>query len=169
MKFQSFEEMQTHLGEEIAITDWLLITQERVTRFAEITGDPDWMHVDVERAATGPVGQTIAQGFLTLSLLTYFSHSVEFLPRNIAYAFNYGLDRVRWIVPVKVGAQIRARVVLSDLQQRGEGRHLLITTNTVEIHGERRPAMIARWLALLQVTDGRNPALPSAPKSMLSG
>lgn len=150
MTFASFEEMQQHIGQEIAVTDWLPITQERVTHFAQVTDDPDWMHIDEVRAAAGPVGQTIAQGFLTLSLLIYFSHQANYLPADIAHAFNYGLDRVRWITPVKVGASIRNRVVLSALQAREGGRYLITTTNTVEVAGETRPAMVARWLGLLQ-------------------
>jgi acyl dehydratase len=150
MTFASFEEMQGYVGQEIAVTDWLRITQERVTHFAEVTDDPDWMHIDQARAATGPVGQTIAQGFLTLSLLIHFSHQANYLPANIAHAFNYGLDRVRWITPVKVGARIRNRVVLSGLEPRGGDRYLLTTSNTIEVEDESRPAMVARWLGLLQ-------------------
>jgi acyl dehydratase len=157
MKFHTFEEMHNYIDVEIAVTEWLEITQDRVTRFADTTSDPDWMHIDVVRAATGPVGQTIAQGFLTLSLLTYFSHQSDYLPRDIAHAFNYGLDRVRWIAPVKVGARIRNHVVLSALEHRGEGRFLLTTDNTVEIEGEMRPAMVARWLGLLQRSDPGDP------------
>ncbi len=158
--FASFEEMQQHVGAEIAVTDWLTITQERVTRFAEVTDDPDWMHIDVARAAAGPVGQTIAQGFLTLSLLTYFSHQANYLPLNIAHAFNYGLDRVRWITPVKVGARIRNHVVLSALEPRSGDRYLLTTTNTIEVEGETRPAMVARWLGLLQGSSAASSAAP---------
>ena len=150
MNFTSFEQMQTYVGREIAVTDWLLITQDRVTRFADVTNDPDWMHVDEVRAAAGPVGQTIAQGFLTLSLLIYFSHQANYLPANIAHAFNYGLDRVRWITPVKVGARIRNRVVLTGLELREGDRYLLTTTNTIEVEDDPRPAMVARWLGLLQ-------------------
>ncbi len=150
MTFASFEEMQGYVGREIAVTDWILITQERVTHFAAVTDDPDWMHIDQVRAAAGPVGQTIAQGFLTLSLLTYFSHQANYLPADIAHAFNYGLDRVRWITPVKVGARIRNRVVLSALEPRSGNRYLLTTSNTIEVEGEARPAMVARWLGLLQ-------------------
>lgn len=150
MTFSTFAQMQQHIGQEIAVTDWLPITQERVTRFAAVTDDPDWMHIDEVRAAAGPVGQTIAQGFLTLSLLTYFGHQANYLPANVAHAFNYGLDRVRWIAPVKVGARIRNRVVLSGLESRAGNRYLLTTTNTIEVEGEARPAMVARWLGLLQ-------------------
>jgi acyl dehydratase len=154
MQFSSFEHLRAHVGQEIAITDWLLVTQDRVNQFAQVTSDPDWMHTDVERAKNGPVGQTIAQGFLTLSLLTYFTHQAAYLPKDVEYAFNYGLDRVRWVSPVKVGKRIRNRMLLKALTPKTHGRFLVTVTNTVEIEGEQRPAMVAQWLGLLQSANG---------------
>jgi acyl dehydratase len=138
-------------GEEIGVSDWLQITQAQVNAFAEVTMDPDWMHIDVERARHGPVGQTIGQGFLTLSLLLYFSHQMRYLPSDrIAHAFNYGLNRVRWLAPVPVGARIRNRALLIDALDRGEGDFLITTDNYVEIEGHDKPAMVAQWLGLVR-------------------
>jgi acyl dehydratase len=152
MQFQTIEQMAQHVGQEVALSDWLTITQDRITSFAHVTDDPDWMHIDVERARTGPVGTTIAQGFLTLSMLLYFSHQTRYRPPNIDYAFNYGLNRVRWLTPVRVGARIRNRTVLKALDPRGDGRYLVTTLNTVEIEGEQKPAMVAEWLGLIHVS-----------------
>lgn len=154
MQFNSFEELRAQVGREIAVSDWLLITQERVNQFAEVTNDPDWMHTDVERARQGPVGETIVQGFLTLSLLMYFTHQAAYLPKDVEYAFNYGLDRVRWLSPVRVGKRIRNRMSLQGITSKGEDRYLLNISNTVEIEGESRPAMVAEWLGLLQAAAG---------------
>jgi acyl dehydratase len=147
---QHIEELRPLIGEQIALSAWHPVTQAQVDQFAAATDDPDWMHVDIERARQGPVGETIAQGFLTLSLLLKFSHETRYLPPDIAYAFNYGLDRVRWITPVRVGTRIRNRTVLLDLTDRGSGSYLLKTLNTVEIEGVDKPAMIAEWLGLVK-------------------
>src|SRR4051794_17329238 len=111
MPFETFEQMAQHVGSEVAVSDWLTITQERVTAFAQVTDDPDWMHIDVDRARQGPLGTTIAQGFLTLSMLLFFSHQTRYRPEKIDYALNYGLNRVRWPTPVRVGARIRNRTL----------------------------------------------------------
>jgi len=155
MAFASFDELKAHVGQEISLSDWLVVTQERVNQFAEATIDPDWMHIDVERARQGPVGQTIVQGFLTLALLSYFTHQAAYLPKDVEYAFNYGLDRVRWVSPVKVGKRIRNRMTLKAVTSKGHRRYLLTILNTIEIEDEPRPAMIALWLGLVQASTGR--------------
>ena len=158
---QRIEDLQKLVGREIAVSDWICITQEQVDAFASATRDMDWMHVAPARARGGPVGQTIAQGFLTLALLTYFSHEGGFLPADVEYAFNYGIDRVRWMTPVKVGASIRNRTHLLDLQPREPDSWLIKTKNTVEIRGEDKPAMVAEWLGLLKLTG----SAPSSDRS----
>ena len=154
MQYRAFDELRARVGQELFTTDWFQITQERVNQFAAVTNDPDWMHTDVERAMAGPVGHTIAQGFLTLSLLTHFNHQAAYLPKDVEYAFNYGLDRVRWITPVPVGARIRNRMTLKAVTPRMHGRFLITIVNTVEIENEQRPAMVAQWLGLLQASTG---------------
>ena len=93
--FARLEDLHEFIGRELALSDWILITQEQVDAFASATRDLDWMHVDPARARSGPLGQTIAQGFLTLSLLTFFSHESRFIPDDVEYALNYDVDRVR--------------------------------------------------------------------------
>jgi acyl dehydratase len=151
----SLEELPRFVGREIALTEWSAISQQDVDAFAAVTRDPDWMHIDAERARNGPLGHTIVQGFFTLSLLTYFNQKAAYLPADIAYAFNYGLDRVRWMQPLKVGARVRNRTVLLEVQDRGSRRFIIRTRNTVEIEDSSTPAMVADWLCLLQ---GQDPA-----------
>lgn len=158
IRIPSVEQLIDFIGQEVALTDWRVITQQDVNDFARVTRDPDWMHVDEERARTGPLGHTIVQGFFTLSLLTSFSHETHFFPSDIAYAFNYGLDRVRWIQPLKVGARVRNRTVLAEVQNTGAHRYIVKTRNTVEIENIDTPAMVADWLALLQGVDPSRPA-----------
>jgi acyl dehydratase len=138
------------VGQELGVSDWLLIDQERINQFADCTGDHQWIHVDVERAKReSPFGSTIVHGYLTLSLLAAMQMELGIIPASVSQALNYGLDRVRFLAPVKVGARIRNRVVLVALEPQGKGRLLLKTQNTVEIEGETKPALIAETLALL--------------------
>ena len=142
------------VGQELGVSDWLTVDQERINEFADCTGDHQWIHVDVERAQReSPLGSTIAHGYLTLSLLAAMQMELGIVPEGVTQALNYGLDRVRFMAPVKAGARIRTRVVLMAVDPLGKGRQLLKTQNTVEIEGEIKPALIAETLALL-LTEG---------------
>ena len=145
----SFDTVREFVGHELGVSDWILVDQESIDKFAECTRDHQWIHVDVERARReSPYGTTIAHGFLTLSLLPRFQYAVGILPPDVSQAVNFGLDRVRFIAPVKAGSRIRDRVVLLTAEEKGEGRMLISTQNTVEIEGEEKPAMVAETLAL---------------------
>ena len=138
-----------HVGEEVALTDWLTITQEMVDGFAGATLDPDWMHVDVERSRReSPFGGTIVQGFLMSSLVIYFSEHGRILPTDAAYGLNYGIDRARYLTPVLTGSRVRDRIVLTDFHERGENRYLMKTHHTIEIEGEGKPGAVIDWLTL---------------------
>ena len=138
------------VGKELGISDWLTVDQERINEFADCTGDHQWIHVDVERAKReSPLGSTIAHGYLTLSLLAAMQMELGIVPEGVSQALNYGLDRVRFIAPVKAGARIRNRVVLLAAEPQDKGRFLLKFQNTVEIEDEKKPALIAETLALL--------------------
>lgn len=138
------------VGQELGLSGWLTIDQERINTFAGCTGDYQWIHVDVERARReSPVGSTIAHGYLTLSLLAPLSFELNLIPPGVSQALNYGLDRVRFLAPVKVGSRIRLRVVLLGVETQDKGRRLLKFQNTVEIEGETKPALIAETLVLL--------------------
>ena len=142
------DNMAAYVGRVIGITPWLTIDQERIDQFARVTGDFNPLHVDPAAAQAGPFGATIAHGFLTLSLLSHFSETAGLRPAGVAYALNYGFERVRFMAPVKVGSRIRNRVVLTNVSDKGAGRIMLRTQNTVEIDGGAKPALVADWLGL---------------------
>ena len=139
------------VGEELGISDWIALTQQHINQFADCTGDHQWIHVDVERARReSPFGSTVAHGYLTLSLLAPTVFEVIVKPAGISQVLNYGLDRVRFIAPVKAGSHVRNRIKLVAVENRGNGRVLLTTENTIEVEGERKPALIA--IALVMVS-----------------
>lgn len=156
-------EMRDRIGTTLGVSQWLKVEQSMIDDFAHATRDFDWLHINPTWAAgETPYGGTIAFGFWTLSMLTHFSHEVGMWPVDMEYALNYGLDRVRWIHPVKVGARIRMRCTLAELTGRDDQRVLIRTTNLIEIEGEARPAMSAVWLGLFvpRKSHRGNPLIP---------
>ena len=148
----TIERLWDFYGHEARVSEWLLVEQKTIDQFAEATRDPDWMHIDPERARRdGPFDGTIAFGFWTLSMLTFLSRSTMGgdYPPGVRYGFNYGLDRVRLMAPVPVGSRIRNHIRVVDIDDRGEGRFLVRTENTIEIEGEEKPAMVAIWLGMV--------------------
>ncbi|MCX7663771.1 putative enoyl-CoA hydratase 1 [Tepidimonas fonticaldi] len=143
--FESFDALEAAVGTEVAITDWLQITQERVDRFADATDDHQWIHVDAERAARGPFGAPIAHGFLTLSLLSkWLGESVHVA--GVRMSVNYGTNRVRFTAPVPVGSRVRARLQLQSLERIAPNGVHLCWHATVEIEGQSKPACVAEML-----------------------
>jgi acyl dehydratase len=137
-------------GQEIGVSPWVVVDQHRIDEFADCTGDRQWIHVDVERARReSPYGGTIAHGFLTLSLAAPLAMEAGVIPPDAAAALNYGLDKVRFIAPVKAGARVRNRVVVLSVDEKPGGRVLLSFQSTIEIEGEAKPALIAETLAML--------------------
>ena len=140
------------VGQELGVSDWVTVDQQRIDEFAACTGDTQWIHVDVERARReSPFGTTIAHGYLTLSLLPVMQHDVGTLPEGVTAALNYGADRLRFITPVKAGARVRDHITLVAVEDKGGGRLLLTSRHTVEIEGEEKPALTAVWLALIVI------------------
>ena len=137
-------ELQAHIGQQIALSEWVPITQERVSAFAEATGDRQFIHVDPEKAAQTPFGGCVAHGFLTLSLLAgeLSSAGGGLKLEGASMMVNYGLNRVRFVAPVRVGSRIRNRAVLQSVEE-GAGYVQLTLLNTVEIEGQDKPAMSA--------------------------
>ena len=147
-RFAGIEDAKTQQGQEIGISDWLLIDQDRVNGFAQITGDQQWIHVDVERARReSPFGGPIAHGYLTLSLLAKFAQECIGVD-GVKLAVNYGLNLVRFAAPVKVGSRVRARFILADVEDI-QGGAQLVWQATIEIEGGDKPAcvaeMVTRW------------------------
>jgi acyl dehydratase len=136
------------VGQELGVTDWVVIDQDRIDRFADCTEDHQWIHVDAERAKQSPYGTTVAHGFLCLSLLAPAQTSIV-VASDAGQVLNYGLDRVRFMAPVKVDSRIRTRVQLLSAEDKGPGRVLIKTKNTVEIEGEEKPALVAEMLVLM--------------------
>jgi acyl dehydratase len=151
LEFVPLEKLKKMIGQDNGVSDWILIDQERVNRFADATDDHQWIHVDVEQAKKGHFGGTIAHGFLTLSLTPLFSASGKYLPKGLKMAVNYGLNKVRFIAPVPVGSRIRSRMVISGVEEKEPGRILMTITHTIEIEGQDKPACIAEALAMFMV------------------
>ena len=139
------KDLHRWVGEEFAVTDWLEVTQKRIDLFAEATADHQWIHVDLQRAKQdSPFKNTIAHGFLTLSLLSHFIYEAMSI-KNAKMGINYGLDRVRFTSPVPAGAFVRARFVLRSVEDLEGG--VQATWNViVEMKGVEKPCLVAEWL-----------------------
>ncbi len=136
------------VGRDLGPSDWLEIDQGRIDRFAEVTFDHQFIHVDPELAAQTPFGTTIAHGFLTLSLITRMCAAFMLMPEGTVMGINYGLDKVRFLTPVKVGSRVRARATVRDVTERSPGQWLVKYEVVVEIEGEAKPALVAEWLGV---------------------
>ena len=145
-------DLKSYIGKDLGCSDWFEIDQDRIDRFADVTEDHQFIHVDAAKAKHGPFGATIAHGFLTLSLLTKLTEDCGLVPENTVMGVNYGCDKVRFVQPVRVNQRVRARVVPQSVLERAPGQFLIKSEITVEIDGEDKPALIAEWLALL-ITD----------------
>jgi acyl dehydratase len=142
------------VGRELGVSEWATVGQDRIDQFAACTGDRQWIHVDVERARRdSPFGGPIAHGYLTLSLVAAMVMEIGVVPPDAATALNYGLDKVRFIAPVKADARVRMRASLVSAEPQTAGRILIKLQCTLEIEGEAKPALIAEVLCMLV---GRN-------------
>ena len=144
--FQTLAEMQALVGQEVAVSDWITITQEQVNQFAEATGDHQWIHVDVERAKAGPFKAPIAHGFLTLSLLPKFFESAMTI-REAGMGVNYGLNKVRFTSPVPVGSRLRAHMTPLACEAIENNGTQMTWAVTVEREGIEKPVCVAESLA----------------------
>ena len=149
MPVASIEEIRSRIGEEVGISGWLTMDQDRILAFAEATEDRQFIHTDPEAAAQTPFGGTIAHGFLTLSLLSRMGAEAMVMPEGLAIAINYGLERVRFLAPVRSGKRVRGRFTLDSIEEKAPGQYLARHQVTVEIEGEEKPALTALWLTLL--------------------
>ena len=133
------EKILEKVGQELGVTDWLEIDQDRINKFADCTGDHQWIHVDEEKAAQGPFGATIAHGYLTIALIPQFSANIGVFPEG---------SKVRLLNPVAVGSKIRDRVSLGEVTEKSGGRILVSNTHTIEIEGQEKPALVADMLTM---------------------
>jgi acyl dehydratase len=139
--YAKLSDLQPLVGQELGASEWLTIEQSRIDEFAQATGDHQWIHVDPARAATGPFGATVAHGFLTLSLLPLFSETA-FTIDDVRMGINYGLNRVRFAAPVRVGSRLRAQFKLMSFEPLEGGAQLTVQA-TFEIEGQAKPACVA--------------------------
>lgn len=146
----TFEGMKAMTGQELGVSGWVTVDQAKINEFAACTGDGQWIHVDAERAKReSPYRATIAHGYLTLSLVAGLGLEIGAVPKNTQAAFNYGLDRVRFLNAVKVGQRVRLRTTLVSMEDKGPGQYLMKSSNTIEIEGEEKPALVAETLVML--------------------
>ncbi|MEW6309791.1 MAG: MaoC family dehydratase [Pseudomonadota bacterium] len=142
------EQLKDYIGKELGHSDWLTVDQERIDRFADCTGDHQFIHVDPERARETPFGGTIAHGFLSLSLMPMLMEGLMVTPAGTRMGVNYGLDSLRFIQPVRVGSRVRLALTLLDAYEKNPGQWLLKGRAVMEIEGAEKPAYVAETLAL---------------------
>ncbi len=143
---------QARIGTELGRSDWLIVNQDMIDRFADLTGDHQFIHVDPVRAAATPLGGTVAHGFLTLSLLGALGMQMVPPLSGAAMIINYGFDRLRFITPVRSGGRIRGALSLLGVDAKGAGQHLIRYAVTVEVEGSEKPALAAEWLVMMVTT-----------------
>jgi acyl dehydratase len=140
-------ELKDRVGEELGISEWLLIDQAMIDTFADATGDHQFIHVDPERARMTPFGGTIAHGFLTLSLIAQLQDKTEGLvPSDIRMVVNYGCNKLRFLTPVRSGSRVRGRFKLLEFEEKQAGQFQQVMEFTVEIEESEKPALVAEWI-----------------------
>jgi len=147
LSVESPKDLAAHIGKELGPSEWVTVDQAMIDKFADATGDHQWIHVNEHRAAAGPFGATIAHGYLTLSMLPIFLRPfMEF--DGVSMRLNYGVDRVRFPHPVPVGSRIRARVSVDSVEEKERGL-LVVMACVIEIEGTDKPACVAHPVALM--------------------
>tara|TARA_R110001592_G_scaffold63585_1_gene194823 strand:+ start:5859 stop:6320 length:462 start_codon:yes stop_codon:yes gene_type:complete len=145
------QNISDYIGFEPEATEWLAMDQDRINQFADCTMDHQFIHVDPVRAKETPFGTTIAHGFLSLSMLSYFSEQYSVVINGVYMGINYGFDKVRFLAPVKVGSRIRAKAKILAIDEIKPGNFRMNTEVTIEIEGETKPALVAEWISVQMV------------------
>ena len=151
MPVATLDEIRACVGEEVGCSGWITLDQARIDAFADATEDRQFIHVDAAAAAQTPFGGTIAHGFLSLSLLSRMGAEAMLMPERTRMAINYGLDRVRFLAPVRSGRRVRGRFTLDSVEEKAPGQVLMRHSVSVDIEGEDKPALSAIWLTLMFV------------------
>lgn len=150
----AFEHSKTLVGTEVGVSNWITVDQDMIDTFAKTTHDEQWIHVDPARAAAEtPFGGTIAHGFLTLSLASRFAYDCFAMMPGQVMGINYGMNKLRFLMPVRAGSKLRGRFTLKDVTPRSATDLLRTNTLTIEIDGEETPALVAEWLGLAVFED----------------
>jgi acyl dehydratase len=147
-KSLTLDEYRALVGQEVGVSDWIDVPQDKINAFAEVTGDHQFIHVNPELAAQTPFGTTIAHGYLTLSLLSVMAYQAMPGIKGTRMGVNYGLNKVRFMAPVKSGKKVRGRFTIADVTQRPDGAWQTTVNVSVEIDGETKPALAAEWITL---------------------
>ncbi len=147
-KAVALDELKALVGKELGVSEWTLVDQKRIDAFADLTDDHQFIHVDPPAAKQTPLGTTIAHGFLTLSLVAAFSYQVVPGVKGAKMGMNYGINRLRFLSPVKSGSRVRGRFKLKSIDDQGGGRYLSTTEVTIEVEGQEKPALVLEWLGL---------------------
>lgn len=148
MRMIKVEEVKSHVGSVAGVSEWVTIDQARIDKFADVTEDHQFIHVDPEAAKATPFGTTIAHGFLTLSMLSRLAADAVFVLEGIKMGVNYGFDKVRMMSPVKSGKRIRGHFTLMSAETKLPGQWTLKYAVKVEIEGEEKPALMAEWVTM---------------------
>lgn len=143
------DEIRSHLGKEIGVSEWFPLDQERIDRFADVTEDHMFLHVDPEAARLTPFGGTIAHGLLTLSMMPVMAYQAVPGVAGSKMGVNYGYDKVRFMAPVRSGKRIRGHFEVAAVEPQGEGRVKLVHRCSIEIEGEEKPALVAEWITMV--------------------
>ena len=151
MPVASIEEIQSKIGSEVGVSDWILVDQARIDAFADVTEDPQFIHIDPEAAAKTQFGGTIAHGFLSLSLLSRMAYDVMLTPDGVKMGVNYGFEKVRFLSAVRSGSRVRGRFTLASFEEKRPGQYQFVHNVAVEIEGEDKPALIADWIGMIFV------------------
>lgn len=151
MKIVKVADLPSYIGKETGVSDWIEISQERINKFADVTEDHQFIHVDPEAAKATPFGTTVAHGFLTLSMLSRLASGSVLVCEGIKMGVNYGFEKVRFVAPVKSGKRIRGRFTLMSADQKLPGQWSFKYGVKVEVEGEDRPALAAEWLTMQMV------------------
>lgn len=151
MPVASLDDIKNRVGTEVGTSPWIAISQGDIDAFADVTGDRQFIHVDPQMARATPFGGTVAHGFLTLSLLTRMGAAAMLIPDTLKMVVNYGLDRVRFVAPVRSGARVRGRFTLAGMEEKRPGQWQMLHNVTVDIEGEDKPALTADWIGLIYV------------------
>jgi len=147
-KMVAVDKITEMAGTQLGTSEWLTVTQDMINQFADCTLDHQFIHIDEEKAAQTPFGGTIAHGFLSLSLMVELTKDLSVFPEGMVMGINYGMNKLRFLAPVRAGKRIRAHVELAAVERKDEKRFLTTQNVTVEIEGEDTPALVAEWLGM---------------------
>ena len=149
MPTATLEEIQSRIGTQTGVSEWIAIDQARIDAFADVTDDHQFIHVDPEAAGKSMFGGTVAHGFLLMSLMSRMAFEAMLVPPNVKIAVNYGFDRVRFLAPVPAGARVRGLFTLTNIEEKSLGQYLMHHNVMVDIDVTEKPALTADWLSLI--------------------